>query len=99
VIPGRYLTSRTHSAEVCTRIFFTFFLFFAKINGPPKTLHNYTSTTVGDGGRVPTAMSHGGSDSTARWCTLATATAVAHGGRGTICFQNFVTFLFELGWR
>jgi hypothetical protein len=53
----------------------------------------------GHGGIGPTAVPHGGSYSTAHGCTVATATAVTHGGRGPVCFQNFVIFLFQLGWR
>jgi hypothetical protein len=47
--------------------FYSFFsLFFAKINGTPKNLQNYTSTAAGDGGRGPTAVPHDGSHSTVR---------------------------------
>jgi hypothetical protein len=43
----------------------------------------------------PTAVPHGGMSTRG---TVAPVTAVDHGGRGTICFQNIVIFLFELGW-
>jgi hypothetical protein len=71
--------------------FFYIFFFFSKINSPSKNLQNYTSTAVGHGGSLPLCP--------ARECTVATATAVAHGGKGAVYFKNFVTFLFELGWR
>jgi hypothetical protein len=31
--------------------------------------------------------------------TVALAFVVGHDGRGLVCFQKFVIFLFELGWR
>jgi hypothetical protein len=40
----------------------------------------------------PTVVLHGGSYSTVRGCTVATATPVAHGGRTPIYFQKFVIF-------
>jgi hypothetical protein len=37
-----------------------FYLYFAKIYGPPEILQNYTSAAVTHGGRGPTAARHGG---------------------------------------
>jgi hypothetical protein len=57
------------SSPTCRRVeifLFIFFSFFAKINGTPKNLQNYTSTAAGDGGRGPTAVPHDGSYSTVR---------------------------------
>jgi hypothetical protein len=46
---------------MCQSDFFIYFfyLYFAKIYGPPKNLLNYTSAVVGHGGRDPTAVRHG----------------------------------------
>jgi hypothetical protein len=66
-------------------LFYNFPSFFAKLYGPEKILQNYISNAVGDGGRDLPSCS-----------TVAFATAVGHGGRGPVCFQNFLIFLFEL---
>jgi hypothetical protein len=79
--------------------FFSFFLqffpSFCKNIWSAIFFQNYASGSVGDGGRdlppCPTAV--GARD------TAAPATAVGRGGRGPVCFQNFVIFLFEPGWR
>jgi hypothetical protein len=76
-----------------TRIFFTFCFLFLKNIWSENLLQNYTSGVVGDGGRdlppCPTAV--GG----ARYLRL--PTAVGHSGRGSVSFQKFEIFLFELG--
>jgi hypothetical protein len=83
-----------------TREFFLFlhffFPFFAKIYGSQNFLQKYTSSAVGARRQRPTAVPYGGRGARGN---VAPATAVGHGGRGLVCFQNFVIFLFELGWR
>jgi hypothetical protein len=40
---------------------------------------------------------HGDGDSMSTRGTVEPATVVGHDGRGPLCFQKFVIFLFELG--
>jgi hypothetical protein len=59
------------------RIFLYFFyLYFAKIYGPPEILQNYTFVVVAHGGRGPTAARHGGMG---RGPLARAYTAVGHG--------------------
>jgi hypothetical protein len=70
---------------------------FAKINDLSKKIAKlYIYYCCGGWRQGPTAVPHG-----VRYTrgTVASATAVGHGGRGPICFKKFVIFLFELGWR
>jgi hypothetical protein len=92
-VPVRGSEAGTFPVSPFPEFFLHFFqLIFAKTNGPSKKLQKYKSTAVGHGDSGPTFVPHGVSYSTVRGCTVATATAVAQGGSGPICFQNFVIF-------
>jgi hypothetical protein len=74
---ARRPAKRRHYSRSNNYFFYIFFSLFSKINGPLRQkICNYTSTAVGDDGRGPTTMPHGGCYNTPRGCTLATATAV-----------------------
>jgi hypothetical protein len=75
--------------------FFLHFFFFFKKNRGSEFFQKYTCGAVWAAAgtcHVP----HGGRGARG---TVEPPTAVGHDGRGLVCFQIFVIFLFELEWR
>jgi hypothetical protein len=75
---GWILLEIAHVASYVRFFKYFFYLYFAKINGPPEILQKYTSAAVSHGVRGPTAARHGGKG---RGPLARAHTAVGHGVR------------------